>query len=327
VTAVEVELESSRMGFISDVAILRATYSPDAGDHLPQRLFLKRTKPELHPEYRQAGEHEVRFYSQVAPAAHDLPVPACYYASWDAATSHATLLLPDLSASHFQRPLPIPPGRQQGEQIVESLAQVHAHWWSHPELGKSIGAPLDPAAAAASEARLQASYPAFLTYLGDSLLPAQRAAYERILASSFLQRRAERLLAQRTLTLIHGDAHTNNVMLPAAAQGRAMLIDWQRWAIDVPLYDLAFLIALHWTAERRAALERPLVQHYHEHLIDRGVTGYSWADCWDDYRGCVTVMTLIPIGQQRRGMPAGVVWHGMEQSVAAFNELGCAELL
>jgi hypothetical protein len=41
-------------------------------------------------------------------------------------------------------------------------------------------------------------------------------------------------------------------MLPrAGAQGQAVLIDWQRRAIEVPLYGPAFLIALRCTAERR----------------------------------------------------------------------------
>jgi thiamine kinase-like enzyme len=143
-----------------------------------------------------------------------------------------------------------------------------------------------------------------------------------------LQRRAERLQAQQTVALIHGDAHTNNLMLPYDhARGQAMLIDWHRWSIDLPLYDLAFLIALHWSAERRAELERPLLRHYYAHLLRHGVTAYSWEDCWNDYRASVIVMTLIPIGQFRRQMPPGVIWYGMEQSVAAFNDLACAELL
>jgi hypothetical protein len=95
-----------------------------------------------------------------------------------------------------------------------------------------------------------------------------------------------------------------------------------RATIGAPL-DLAFLIALHWTAQRRAVLERPLLRHYHEELLRNGVMGYSWGD----YRACVIVMALIPIGQHRRGMPAGVVWYGMEQSVAAFHDLRCEELL
>jgi aminoglycoside phosphotransferase (APT) family kinase protein len=328
VTAVTLDMESSQKGFVSNVATFQLSYSSGVEEAVPQRLFLKVTKPDLHPEYRQAGQHEVSFYTTLSPAAHDLPVARCYYAEWDAATSHAALLLADLSQSHFQPPLPLPPAPHQCQRIVESLARIHARWWNHPQLGQTIGASLTPAEADASRERLEASVPHFMDYLGDAFLPAQRTAYERILASSFLQRRAQRLLTQQTVTLIHGDAHTNNLMLPYdQAHGQAILIDWHRWSIDVPLYDLAFSIALHWSAERRAVLEQSLIRHYYEQLIALGVRGYTWDECWNDYRETVIVMTLIPIGQFRRKMPTGVIWYGMEQSVAAFNDLACEELL
>lgn len=328
VTAVACDMESSQKGFISNVATFALTYSPGAEGDLPQRLFLKVTKPDLHAEYRQVGQHEISFYTAILPPAHGLPVPRCYYAEWDADSHHAALLLSDLSESHFQRPLPLPPAPAECQRIAESLARTHAQWWGHPQLGKTIGAPLTTEEADASLKRLQASFPHFIDYLGDTMLPAQRSAYEQILASSFLQRRTQRLQAQQTVTLVHGDAHTNNLMLPYDhAHGQAILIDWHRWSIDVPLFDMAFLIALHWSAERRAALEQPLVRHYYQELLRHGVTAYSWQDCWDDYRVNVIVMALIPVGQFRRRMPAGVIWYGMEQSVTAFNDLACAELL
>jgi thiamine kinase-like enzyme len=285
-------------------------------------------KPDLHPEYRQVGQHEVAFYTAILPETQEFPVPRCYYTEWDETTRHAALLLADLSQTHFQRPIPLAPALEQCRRIMESLAQIHAHWWNHPQLGKTIGAALSTSEAQASIDRLQASFAPFLDYLGDALLPAQRVAYEQILASSFLRRRTQRLQTQRMVTLIHGDAHTNNVMLPNdPVHGRAVLIDWHRWSIDVPLYDLAFLIALHWSAERRAALERPLVRSYYDQLLRHGVANYTWEDCWMDYCESVIVMTLIPIGQFRRQMPPGVIWYGMEHSVAAFNDLACAELL
>jgi hypothetical protein len=327
-TAVTLDMESAQMGFVSNVATFSVTYSDGAGPGAPRRLFLKITKPELHPEYRAAGAHEVTFYRDILATMHDLPVAACYYAEWDAAARRAVLLLDDLSQSHFQRPIPVAPPLLQCERIVESLAHIHARWWRHPQLGSTIGAPLQAAEAEASIERLHAGFAPFLDYLGDALLPAQREAYERILASSFLPRRARRLQALERVTLIHGDAHTNNIMLPTdTLHGRAILIDLHRWSIDVPAYDLAFLMALHWSAERRQAFEHGLVRRYHASLLQHGVADYTWEECWMDYRECVIVMALIPIGQLRRGMPPGVIWYGMEQSVAAFNDLGCADLL
>src|SRR5215213_753950 len=87
-TAVACEMESAQMGFVSNVAAFSVTYSDGVGPGAPQRLFLKFTKPELHPEYRAAGEHEVTFYRDVLAEAHDLPVAHCYYAAWDAAAHH-----------------------------------------------------------------------------------------------------------------------------------------------------------------------------------------------------------------------------------------------
>ncbi|MCI0393843.1 MAG: DUF1679 domain-containing protein [Chloroflexi bacterium] len=106
-----------------------------------------------------------------------------------------------------------------------------------------------------------------------------------------------------------------------------VLIDWQLWDIRLAAIDLAFLIALHWSPPRRAALEQPLLRHYYEALAQHGVAGYSWDDLWDDYRRAVIIMTLIPMGQFRRGSPAGVVWFDLQDSTAAFQELNCAELL
>jgi len=317
-------MESADRGFVANVASCRVSYS--VSSDLPARLFLKVTKPELHVEYRLAGQREVQFYRHIASDQTDLPIPRCYLAEWDPQENHASLLLEDLSTSHTQRPLPLPPGPAHSLKIVESLAKIHARWWNHPALGKSIGEALTSNQAAESLSRLHTSLPHFLDYLGDALLPARREAYERILSSTFLHRRADRLQNLERVTLIHGDAHTNNVMLPIN-EDDAVLIDWHRWSIDIPLIDVAFLIALHWSSPRRRHDERLLIEHYHQTLLANGVDGYSFDDCWRDYRESVIIMTLIPIGQTRRGMPAGVIWYGTDNSMSAFDDLGCSDLL
>ena len=254
-------------------------------------------------------------------------VPTCYFAAVDD-TEEAALLLEDLSPTHTQRPLPIPPSNRLCEMVVESLAQLHAQWWNHPDLGTGIGTALTEEQARQSRARLEGTFPQFVDYLGDALLPAQRGILERTLASSYLTGLAERLCALRQVTLIHGDAHIGNLMLPRdPLTQRVVLVDWHLWDIHLATFDLAFLIALHWSPARRAALEIPLLRHYHHHLTDFGVENYPWTDFWNDYRRGVILMTLIPIGQFRRGSPAGLIWFGLQDSLAAFSDLDCAELL
>jgi aminoglycoside phosphotransferase (APT) family kinase protein len=313
-----------RGGMVSEAARLLLSYTPEAPGERPPSLIVKWSRPDTHPENRATGLREVAFYQLAADA--PLPAPRCYHAAADAGGA-AHLLLQDLGVTHTQRPLPIALSPDHARGAAQALARLHAAWWNHPRLGVDVGERLTPEAAGQSTQRLLASFPAFVDFLGDALLPPQRAAYERILSSDFLQRRARRLLALDTVTLIHGDAHTGNLMLPRAPDDEVLLIDWQRWAIDVPLYDLAFLMALHWSSERRAALERPVLEAYHAALCAAGVAGYGWEACWRDYREAVLVMALIPIGQRRRGSPAGVIWYGTEHSLAAVADLGCLELL
>ena len=48
-------------------------------------------------------------------------------------------------------------------------------------------------------------------------------------------------------------------MLPRdMSKHQVILIDWQLWDINVGAIDLAFLMALHWSPQRRALLEKAL---------------------------------------------------------------------
>lgn len=322
VTGVTCSDEDFRQGYVAHITRVNLTYSADAAGTLPPSLILKMMRDDLHPELRSAGRHEVEFYQ----AMESPTIPLIYSAEVDAA-DHSHILMQDLSRTHTQRPLPIPPSNRHCEQIVETLAKLHAHWWNAPALGVSLGQRYSLEQDAPVRQRLYDTYPKFADHLGDALLPAQRQMYEKILQSNMLDRLADRLIQQHNVTLVHGDVHTGNVMLPREAQHQVMLIDWHLWAINLGTLDLAFMIALHWSPARRAVLEKELVRRYYDTLIEHGVTGYSWDDCWNDYRLEVLVMMLVPIGQYRRGSPAGVVWFGLQDSSAAVMDLNCAELL
>ena len=89
VAGVDCEMESSSLGFVSNVARLRLSYTPDTIPGAPLRVFVKWTKPALHPEYRGAGHNEVDFYSRIVPLGSALPIPRCFAAAWDTADSQA----------------------------------------------------------------------------------------------------------------------------------------------------------------------------------------------------------------------------------------------
>lgn len=313
-------------GYVSRVTRLKLEYSADAEGMLPASLFLKMMRDDVHPELRKAGRHEVEFYQVMESQSHAVAIPTIYSAEIDD-SDQSHILMQDLSETHFQKPLPLPPSNRHCEQIVEALAKLHAHWWNSPKLGSSFGQRYTAEAAEAARKRLYDTFPKFVDHLGDALLPAQRSMYDKILQSDVLQRLAERLIEQRNVTLVHGDVHTGNVMLPNNPDASVVLIDWHLWAINLGMFDLAFMIALHWSPARRAILEKLLIRRYYDTLIEHGVSNYTWDDCWNDYRLQVIVTMLIPIGQFRRGSPAGVVWFGLQDSWAAVEDLNCEELL
>lgn len=328
VVGVGFDTDSFNKGFVSRIARLTVRYSEDVVEDLPTHFFLKMSKPDLHIEVLKAGRHEIEFYQAMTRFPENpVPIPYCYDAAYDETNGQSHLLMSDLSETHFQRPLPLPPSNRHCELIMDSLAQLHAFWWGHPLLGNGLGARYTQEEDDQSRARFEKTLPDFLDYLGDGLLPQHKGHYERVLASSWWERAAKRLINLDRVTLTHGDAHTGNLMLPHDIEaGRVALIDWHLWGIDMAAMDLAFLMALHWSPARRAVLEVPLLRRYHQQLTANGVD-YSWEALWDDYRQAVVTMTLIPVGQFRRKSPAGVIWFGLQDSLAAFDDLHCEEIL
>jgi len=328
VDAVEIVAPASRAGVSADVARLAIRYSADATGDLPTRLFLKMSRADVHAEVLAYGNTEVAFYNAMANVPEMFSIPRCYDAFVDPETGHSHILMDDLSETHFQKPFPIPPSGEHSVLLVESLAQLHAFWWDDPRLGNEIGRPFDPDIAHASRVRLEETFPKFIDLLGESLLPEQVKIYERILGSDVLQRRQRRYEQMDRVTLAHGDAHPANFMLPHDTdRDSVVIIDWQLSGVDIAAGDLAFMMAHRWPPQRRAALEKTLLQHYHDRLLAHGVGGYSWDDLWRDYREAVIVTALIPIGQYRRDLNLGVIWMGIEHSMAAFEDLQCIELL
>ncbi len=154
----------------------------------------------------------------------------------------------------------------------------------------------------------------------------RRRVYERLLAAG--PRLVERFGAGRPLTLVHGDAHWWNCLVPeGGASDDVRLVDWEDWAVAVGAMDIAYPIAMLWFPERRRAMERSLLDDYHGALVEGGVSGYHRRSLDEDYRWSVALGMLRPIWQATGGLPARVWWPNLERNALAFEDLGCADLL
>lgn len=120
----------------SVVAHLEVTYSATLPVPAPSSLLLK-LKRDHH------GELEHLFY-QAYLDAHSpaLPIVRCYDTAYSSQTGASHYVLADLSQTHGP---PVTraqllalaglPSMIHLEQIIDTLAQIHADWWQHPQLG------------------------------------------------------------------------------------------------------------------------------------------------------------------------------------------------
>lgn len=314
---------TTKATLLASVGQLAVRYSPNADPDAPTRLFLKTGLRESADE--EDFQAEVFFYQQIAP---QTPQSLrCYHAAYAAQPARFHLLLESLAETHSTPTWPLPPTHAQAEQAIDYLAQLHAAWWEHPQLGQTIMPRF-------RETTLDRWLPVweqqlahFLDVVGDRITPRRHQLYRWA-----LPRLLEQILARRRhadhYTLAHQDAHPYNVLFPRnPAQHSARLIDWATWDVELGARDLAYFVALHLPAEQRALVEQPLLRRYHAQLQTRGVVSYPWQQLWDDYRLCVVWNMFIPVEQCYWQLPPAVWWWHVERSLVAFDDLKCLELL
>ena len=316
VTDLRVELKFETP--ISHLIFLTASYSAEAPPDLPPRLVVKSP---LEPS--TAGDpSEPQFYTQLAPSIGTPPLARCLAAIEDDDLN--VVVLEDLRTTHDHPPWPLPPSELQCKLAMDALVRIHAPWWEAPTLGQAVGKPNTTESLTKMVHGIASHLPAFIDAHGDALTSEARNILERVFSSSL--KPWLRLTDPRALTIIHGDAHSWNFLFPNS-EGTAFLIDWQTWHVDIGARDLAYLMALHWYPSRRRELELPLLHHYFEGLLAQGVTNYTFADLWLDYRRCAVRNLSIPILFWRRGMKPEGWWHRLECALAAYRDLDCDELL
>jgi hypothetical protein len=315
----------ARATFGSSTWRLRISYSTGATYSAPEKLFLKVSNPALAPGQFDAQQlrQEVIFYSDVAPLMDESFTIPCYSALLEPETGASHILLQDVSETHAAGDTASHPGH--AEQAIDCLARLHAFWWDHPRLGQDIGSFPTQEGRQQDWSETGRSTQDFMAALGDQLSPGWRATYQRVLPAlpGLFQRHA----TGRDLTLVHGDAHLGNFLLPKDAEtGNAYLADWQFWHPTIGGTDLAFMMAAEWEPEIRRRLEHGLLRRYYDGLLAHGVRGYAWEQCWDDYRLSVILVSIfIPVWRWAvfRWAPDLAA---VARSMMAFDDLRCSEL-
>jgi aminoglycoside phosphotransferase (APT) family kinase protein len=315
VAAVEAGPATATM--LSSFVPLAVTYAAGSAGRLPRRLLMKLNRG----SFFAAGQREIRFYQVAAAAGGPLPLPTCFGTAESVERATSCILLEDLSASHGPPATawPAPPPRQEREAAIAALARLHARWWADGGAGEppATWGPL-------WAERARAELAGFADAAGARLTRDDRARYERVIAmASTIDQR----VGDRPGTVLHGDAHAWNFLYPRNPEdGGCVVIDWQLWKQGPGAFDLAYMIALHGQPAYRAEHEAPLLRFYAGELRRHGVD-YPWRDLWSDYRLAVAFNLLYPVLLHAKDVPEVVWGPHLERGLAAFDDLGCAELI
>ncbi|MDA9395847.1 aminoglycoside phosphotransferase [Bradyrhizobium sp. CCBAU 45394] len=322
----EVKVLHQRDTLVSQIVRLGLRYVGESAG-APQSLILKTPNSAFAESLANGGRREVDFYTQLAPKMPPGLVPRCFDGHFDEDGPTWLLLLEDLTDSHeIATKWPLPPSREQAMAIVTTLARWHAAWWDHPGLGDTVGTWASAEDRAQHMETFAGHYDRFADLLGDRLGEERRTLYRRLIEHS--ARLSQRYHSRRHISIAHGDAHIWNFMLPRPGVADTVRIfDFDQWRINVPTSDLAYMMAMQWYPDRRQALERPLLNRYHETLVANGVSGYTRGALDQDYRLSVLWQITRPVWQWSINIPPLIWWNNLERVMMAVEDLGCEELL
>ncbi len=93
------------------------------------------------------------------------------------------------------------------------------------------------------------------------------------------------LHSRSPFTVSHQDYRLDNMMFDARnGEMPVAVLDWQTLVPGPAALDASYFVGAGLLLEDRRANEESLARLYYDELIKRGVTGFSWEQCWHDYR-------------------------------------------
>ncbi len=307
---------------------LRLQYSSDTPATVPQTLFLKLSRPERLP----LTASEVEYYTKIVVQTPLKITPFCYSAEFDTQKGAYHILLEDVSKTHTGLSLSYPPIPAHALSMAKTLARLHAYWWEKPILNTTCELPTEAVIMRYVDTCRAGLAPMF-DFLGDRLADQQRQLIQK------LTEQYPRWMLKRTqqtpnhLTLIHGDCHNANWLLPKA-DGDTYLIDRQPfdWSLTcwLGVSDLTYMMVHWWYPSYRERIEESVLQAYYAELLAQGVTKYSWQQLWEDYRLCAIQSLYVPLAWFAYGADEGNAWIWYPKVVYtldAIKHLGSDELL
>ena len=223
---------------------------------------------------------EYQFYRYIVSQG-ETPASRCYYCDYqDDGTT--VLLLEDLAPA---RSLGADLDSSHVELAVKKIAKFHAYWWEHNQLDEVLGIE-DPKMLQSAwnhlQNQIQQKWPIVLELARDNLPEGMEEIGKQIVYK--WSAITNTLYYQSPRTIIHGDFHADNFLFATQESGAPFtVIDWQLSKRGRGVYDIGMILG-GLPVEQRRKDEQVLLKMYHETLIENGVKGYSFEQCFNDYR-------------------------------------------
>lgn len=291
----EVDVTAIGTGQTGATYRVAATYStPQPG--LPNSFAVKLSAQDDAVRERVALGYrsEVEFYSRIAHRMR-IPVPQSFHSDISADGADVVLLLGDMAPA-VQGDQIAGCTEQEARLAVEALAGLHGPSWCDAEwmdlAAIVMPKPGDDDAAKGLGDVSKMAADIVIGRLGERISAEDQETLVAAMSSVTPWLRAE----PKRFALMHGDYRLDN-MLFDPDRTRITVVDWQTVGIGLPGRDLAYFTGTSLEPELRSAVERSLVEAYHEALMAYGITDYDADTCWRDYRlGAVQVPLLVALG-------------------------------
>ena len=312
---------------------MRMTYN-DAGRDaaLPEALFTK-SGPTFLNRMVGAGAGLARvessFYALVRPLL-DIESPTTLYSAYDPVSHRQMLITDDVTVTRgasFGTALDRTLIREQAEQIVDTLAGLHARFWQAP-LQRMFGSWLQDAhevtvtlnVAIGAAARILSGFERARAVIPPSVYARRAEVHPALMRSQEIN------VSTGPQTFLHGDVHPGNWYV--TGDGRMGLYDWQLSVRGGPARDLAYALSTHLTIEQRRSWEHELLDRYLRRLEEAGVKPeLTAAELFLGYRQqmCYAMLAwLATIGRsplQPKYQPDEISLANLERITAAFDDL------
>lgn len=308
-------------------AFLKLHYQAGSGDQLPTDVVLKLAYDLEHlpsPLYA----NEVNFYRRLQGEV-ELIVPQVLGAHYDPESRHFALLLEDLSKQSARFPNALTPlNLHQVEQVLDSLARLHAHYWQSPRFNNELNW-LETHVSGDLADFMNQMVPHVIQQEVDinafkhELIAKMNTSCDELLRGLQAVQQHQSRLPQ---TLLHGDTHIGNIYLLPDGVG---LLDWQLMVRGYCMHDVNYLITTALPVNLRREHEQALLQGYLQKLQKYGVQQPpTFEDAWREYRR--TLIWGVYIGWLTTNV-ANYGWEiqavNLVRLTTAYDDLGTADLV